>query len=135
MIVHKTRAVTRAAFTLMEVLVVVAILVILAGLVSVVAFRYLDDANDQAAQAGIVKIETAVGAYKLSHQGQYPADLNALIQPEEDGKAAYLAEREIYDPWLRPYQYEPNNLHPATRKPRVYSLGANPGVSTPIANW
>src|SRR5260370_627756 len=60
MIVHQTRTARRTGFTLMEVLVVVAILVILAGVGSVAVFHYLDDAKVKTATLGIKNIHQAL---------------------------------------------------------------------------
>ena len=48
---RETRAAARAAFTLMEMLVVVAILVVLAGAGGVIYMRYLEDARRDTAKA------------------------------------------------------------------------------------
>ena len=48
----ENRAVRRAAFTLLEVLIVVAILVILASAASIALFRYLEDAKVGRAKTG-----------------------------------------------------------------------------------
>jgi len=123
----------RVGFTLMEVLVVVAILVVLAS-IGIVVFRYLDDANEKVARLGIKNIQTAVEAYKLSH-GSYPQTLQELTMPE-GGKAAYLEDQALIDPWQRPYGYDPNTHHPKTGKPLIYSQGANPGNQAGmIRNW
>ena len=121
----------RAAFTLMEVLVVVAILVVLAG-IGVMVFRYLDDSKERIALIGCKNLETAVNSYKLNHNN-FPESLEMLTQPTE-GKAAYIEEKALFDPWNRPYVYEPQTLS-KTGVPRIYSQGANPGSSQPIANW
>src|SRR5262249_45737509 len=67
------RATRRRAFTLMEVLVVVAIIVVLAG-VGVAVFRYLDESKEKIALAGTKKLETAVTSYQMSN-GQFPDSL------------------------------------------------------------
>lgn len=121
----------RAAFTLMEVLVVVAILVVLAG-IGIGVYRYLDDSKEKIALAGTKNIETAVVQYQLSNQ-DWPESLAILTVPTE-GKAAYLEQKALYDPWNRPYVYDPTQLSP-TGKPLIYSQGANPGTSSPIRNW
>jgi general secretion pathway protein G len=124
----------RAAFTLMEVLVVVAILVVLAG-IGIVAFRYLEDSKENIAYVNIKKLEQAVESYKLNpNHGDYPANLQILTE-RIDGKPAYLEESALKDPWGRPYVYEPQQRHPKTDKPLIYSQGANPGQSAPIRNW
>jgi type II secretory pathway pseudopilin PulG len=116
----------------MEVLVVVAILVVLAG-IGIGVFYYLDTAKDRAAYAQIRNLEVAVETYRIAN-GSYPDNLHILTERQDD-KPAPLSEQNIMDPWTREYQYEPTNLHPKTGKPRIYSQGANPGTSKQIANW
>jgi general secretion pathway protein G len=127
-----TRAANRAGFTLMEVLVVVAILVILAGVGSVVVFRYLEESKENIAKLGVAKLETAVKAHKINHQ-DYPSDLISLTQPEGN-KPAALEGKDLEDPWGQPFQYEPGNRNPMTGVPRISSMGI-PGGGTPISNW
>jgi len=123
----------RVGFTLMEVLVVVAILVVLAS-IGIVVFRYLDDANEKVAKLGIKNIDTAISAYKMQH-GDWPANLQVLTMPE-GGKAAYLEEQNLVDPWGRPYLYHPEQPNPRTGKPLIMSQGANPGNQAGmIRNW
>jgi general secretion pathway protein G len=121
----------RSAFTLMEVLVVVAILVVLAG-IGIGVYRYLDESKEKIAAAGVKNLETAANSYKLSH-GDFPESLAVLTQPSE-GKPAYLEERALYDPWNRQYVYDPAQQS-RTGMPLIYSQGANPGTSAPIRNW
>jgi len=121
----------RAAFTLMEVLVVVAILVVLAG-IGIGVYRYLDESKEKVAKAGVKNIETACNAYRLTHD-VFPAQLTDLTMPSE-GKAAYLDDRALFDPWNRPYQYDQNQLS-KTGMPLIWSQGANPGTSQQIRNW
>jgi general secretion pathway protein G len=134
--INERIASTRAAFTLLEVLVVVAILVVLAGVGSVVLFSYLDQSKEKAAKLGISSIEMAISAYKINDpQGEYPADLTVLTQPLE-GKPAPLDAAALLDPWQRPYIYERDNRHPLTGKPLIYSLGMNPANQNgQIRNW
>jgi len=116
----------------MEVLVVVAILVVLAG-IGIGVFYYLDSAKDRAAFTQVKNLETAVDAYKALHD-DYPETLEQLTEAEGD-KTAALSTQNLVDPWNRQYVYEPHNRHPKTGKPKIYSKGANPGTSKPIANW
>jgi general secretion pathway protein G len=122
----------RPGFTLMEVLVVVAILVVLAG-VGIGVFYYLDSSKDRIAAIQIRNIESAVEGYRALN-GNYPDSLAILTEPQDD-KPAPLSDQQLMDPWNHPYVYEPQTRHPKTQKPLLYSQGANPGVSKPIRNW
>jgi general secretion pathway protein G len=130
--VNNTSRSRRHAFTLMEVLVVVAILVVLAG-IGVAVFRYVDTAKEGAAKAGVVNLEKAVMAYSLDHQGNFPDSLAVLAQPSE-GKKAYVEMKDLLDPWNREYTYDHSQQSP-TGKPLIMSQGANPGQSKVIRNW
>jgi len=121
---RRDRKYPRGAFTLMEVLVVVAILVVLAG-IGVVVFRYLDESKESVAKLAIKNIESACSAYKVQH-GNWPENLQVLTMPE-GGKPAYLKDQQIIDPWGRPYGYDPHQTHPKTGDPLIFSQGVNPG--------
>jgi len=123
------RAAKRAGFTLMEVLVVVAILVILASVAGFAAFRYFGESQEDAARLKITKLETAVNAYKLKRYN-FPASLDSLAMPE-DGKPAYLEEKDLFDPWGQKFEYDPNNLG-TTGKPYIFTK--NPANGEVIAN-
>jgi general secretion pathway protein G len=131
-VIRGRRDTTRAGFTLMEVLVVAAILVILAGTGTIVLFRYLEDAKVNAAQLGVKNIETGVLGYKMSHAGQLPPNLEVLLVAE-GGRPAYMEQAGLVDPWGNPYVYEPQNLHPQTGKPHIFSRG--PDGTSQISNW
>ena len=76
-----TRAARRAGFTLLEVLVVVAILVILAGVGVVATTRYLENARKSQAQLQCRSLASACETYYLDPRsgGTYPASLNELV--------------------------------------------------------
>jgi general secretion pathway protein G len=132
MISRKRRALRRAGFTLMEVLVVAAILVMLAGTGVVVYMKYLDDAKKDTAYLGVMSLDQAVQAHKTKH-GDYPQTLAELTQAEGTSAAA-LDQKALTDPWGRLYQYEPQNLHPQKRTPHIFSNGPS-GGNAPISNW
>lgn len=128
------RSTRRSAFTLMEVLVVVAIIFILASVSTVVVFRYLGESQEKIAKTAIKNIETACEAYKLS-TGEYPQSLDLLTQPLNN-KPAALEDAALIDPWQRPYQYDPASRNPKTGRPRIFSQGAEPGnPQGQISNW
>src|SRR5438094_930544 len=87
----------RAAFTLMEVLVVAVILVILAGTASIFILRYIDDAKKDRARLDCNALKTAVmkGMVENSKRGlEPPANLQDVIQYLEGGSAT-----STIDPW------------------------------------
>lgn len=113
----------RAAFTLMEVMVVVAILVVLAGVGGVIFMRYQEDAYINVAKTQLAELTTACRTYQLKY-GDYPDSLDQLVQTP-DGAVGYVEATMLQDPWKRPYQYS-KQLGP-TGKPQIWSEGPNPG--------
>lgn len=101
----------RAAFTLLEVLVVVAILVILAGIAVVAVPRYLEDGKRTSAMAGCKNLATAIQSYTSNPgnpTGEFPTQITDLIQPPFGGPS-YLGngQADTIDPWGKPYNIEP----------------------------
>jgi general secretion pathway protein G len=119
----------RPGFTLMEVMVVVAILVVLAGVSSIAVFSYLDKAKVKRARVDVETIAQACQMYKLDH-GEYPPDLNSLIT----GTKPLLQDgaRAITDPWGKQYQYDPNGRNSGGQKPDVYTVDTEGNT---IGNW
>ncbi len=134
MTVRHSRAAARVGFTLMEVLVVVAILVVLAGVGGVIYMRYLEDAKRDIAKTNIENLSVVVESFKVKY-GDYPPTLDVLTQPI-DGGSAYLEQAALLDPWQQPFVYEPENRNPLTGKPRIYSYGGAQGNQAGwISNW
>ena len=118
-----------AGFTLLELMVVLVILGLLAGLVGPRIFGKVDSSKVQVAETQIKMLRGALQAYRLD-VGRYPSTaegLTALMQPPS-GIAAYwsgpyLEDKMPLDPWRTPYRYE----HPADNLQgfALYSLGAD----------
>jgi general secretion pathway protein G len=89
----------RNAFTLLEVLVVVAIIVILASVGTIYFFRYLDDAKKETARAKAHNIQTAAKSYYIKY-GEVPPNAQALINPGQ-GEKPFLegGNTAIQTPW------------------------------------
>ncbi len=104
----------RSGFTLMEVLLVLAILVILGSMVGIFIVGMQREAFRDSARVQIAPLETALDAYRL-HVGSYPntnQGLEALVVPPADltnpakWRGPYLKKQVPPDPWGNPYQYE-----------------------------
>ena len=101
----------RGGFTLLEVLLVLAILVVLASLVTYFLVGAQKRGYDSAAKTQILALEKAVVAYRLQ-TGQYPQSLQDLVQmpqgmtPEKWGGPHLEAGKPVpKDPWGRDYAY------------------------------
>lgn len=105
-------------FTLLELLVVVAIIGLLAGYVGPQYFGQIGKAEARAVKAQIVAFETALDQYRLD-TGRYPSTesgLDALVAAPAGTRkwdGPYLKkEKDIpLDPWGNPYQYRHPGQH------------------------
>ena len=95
----------RRGFTLLEVLVVTAILVILAGLATFATVSYLEKAHVSEAKLKMSKIESAINAYQVSNDGNWPTSLNDLITPPDGRPLLVGGQAAITDPWGKPFQF------------------------------
>lgn len=128
-------------FTLIEIMIVVVILAILAGIIVPRIMGRPEEAKRTKAQVDIKGIEGALNLYKLD-TGIYPTTeqgLDALVTkpqiapfPRKWKDGGYLAKVPI-DPWGRPYQYLSPGEHGNFD---VYSLGPDgDGKDAELQSW
>lgn len=133
--IHTSRAhrvARRTAFTLVEVLIVVAILVVLAGVGGVTYMKYLEDSRKDRVRIDVKSLSTAVEAYQIKH-GEPPASLAALAQPDADGSRPAISSADaLTDPWGKPYNYDPAGPRNNGNKPDIWAVAPD-GI--PIGNW
>lgn len=93
------RSSNRRAFSLVEIMIVVVIIGLMAGLVTYAATGYLERAKKQRARSDLATYAGAVDSYYLV-KGTYPAtrDGLAVLVPE-------FIKTLRNDPWGNPYQY------------------------------
>lgn len=102
-----------AGFTLIEVMVVVVVIALLAGLVAPNVFRNLGVARESTAQSQAAMLAAALDAYRLDN-GRYPSETQGLdalwTEPEtpplpRSWAGPYLRRPPPLDPWDNPYHY------------------------------
>lgn len=100
-------------FTLIEMLVVIVVIAILAGLVGPMVFQNVGDAKVSAAKAQLELFGLALDQYRLDND-YYPSSAQGLealrSAPTGDPLARnwrgpYLKKPVPFDPWGRPYIY------------------------------
>lgn len=126
-------------FSLIELLVVLVILGLIAGLVVPNILQRGEDAKVRAADAEVQRLSMAVDEFYLDN-GRVPRELEELV--EEPGNASnwngpYVNQSNLVDPWDNPYEYRYPGEH---RSYDIYSHGADgsPGGEGPnrdITNW
>ncbi len=124
----RTAARTRAGYSLMEVLIAVAIIAVLATLVGPRLLGQLDRSKQTAARTQIRMIETSLDTMRLDI-GRYPTQDEglALLQTPTDSVSGlwagpYLDGGLPDDPWGRPYHYR---VGVGSDRGQVFSYGAD----------
>lgn len=92
----------RSGFTLIELIVVIALVAVLAAVVAPNLLGKASDANRKSAGVQLEKVSNAIELYRLE-TGRYPDDLEALVrQPQgvERWNGPYIKKRsQLKDPW------------------------------------
>jgi general secretion pathway protein G len=114
-----------AGFTLVELLVVLAIIVLVAGIVAPQVLRYLGSARSDAAMAQIDNVASALELFYVDNH-RFPTEQEGLAvlsrpTPElaERWNGPYLKDADsLRDPWGNPYLYRSDG-----RKYEIVSFG------------
>jgi general secretion pathway protein G len=139
----------RRGFTLIEIMAVVLIMGLLAGIVGTVVVNQIDQARTQTARAQIKQLESALTFYQMDN-GRFPTTeqgLHALVEkptgapePRNYRPGGYLQGGVVpNDPWDAPYQY----AAPGQHNPHAFdlwTLGADgapggDGSDQDVGNW
>lgn len=130
-------------FTLLEMLVVLAIMGLLAAIIAPQVLKYLGSSRTQSAKVQIQNIDASLQLFRLD-VGRFPTQdegLNALVAapPTAPGwNGPYLQKSTaLTDPWGVPYVYKIPGKHSDVD---IYSLGSDradggSGEAADVGNW
>jgi len=110
-------------FTLIELMVVLLIIGLLAGLIGLEVLSRIDEAKITTAKADIANLKNAVRMFYRDN-GRLPDSLEDLVVPPADltsWKKCLDEDSVPNDPWKNEYKYEPGER----REFLIYSLGAD----------
>ncbi len=131
----------QGGYTLVELLVVLAILALLVGIATPMVLNYLSGAKLNVAHVQIDNLSAALDLFKLDAD-RYPTQqegLRALIAaPPGDAfwHGPYIkATANLNDPWGHPYQYRIPGQHGAYDLWSSGPHGDDNGAQPAIANW
>ncbi len=140
---HRGRQHRQEGYTLVELLVVLAILGLLVAIAAPRLISYLGSAKVDTAKIQVEKLGGVLDLYHLEI-GRYPTDqegLAALVERPPQAEAwngPYLKNRELLtDPWGRPYAYRSPGQYGDYD---LYSLGADgkeggEGENRDVTSW
>jgi general secretion pathway protein G len=130
-------------FTLLEMLVVLAIMGLLAAIIAPQVLKYLGSSRTQTAKVQIQNVVAALELYRLD-VGRYPTQEEGLAAVVTAPPAApgwngpYLQKSTaLNDPWGQPYLYKNPGKHGEID---VYTLGSDKaeggsGEAADVGNW
>jgi general secretion pathway protein G len=138
----------RAGFTLVEVLLVLAILGVIAAMVVPNLIGRQQDAQVKATRASIAGLEGALKQFAVANDGEFPQGsrddaIGRLLNPGQDRDGRQInpfLEKVPKDAWDQPLYYEfPNNKVANATKPAIWSSGPNKqnedGGGDDVNNW
>jgi type II secretory pathway pseudopilin PulG len=115
----------------LEVLIVVAIIVVLAGAGTLTFLKFQEGANEDIAYTKIKNIEKAAMAVQI-RSGSPPQSLAEMLQSQEGGRPVIDDAEAIKDPWGKEFQYDPSGKNNGGARPDISTTTPN---GKTIGNW
>lgn len=120
----------RAGFTLIEIMLVVVIIGILAGIGIPAISGKGESARKAQAQNNIAMLGSGLQLYEMNN-GSYPSSLDGLLDASKEG-FPFLSKSKIpLDPWGNPFVYST----PGTHNPHTFDLSCTSRDGEIINNW
>lgn len=140
------RRTVRSAFTLIEVLIVIAIIVALTGLVGLALFSKQKEAKTGLAQADLNTIKTALASFRVKYD-RWPTDTEGIevlwnkerLDPDADATkwSKELQKPMPVDRWGQAWNYRPVSEHGDEDQFDLWSNGPDKeeGTEDDIVSW
>ena len=133
----------KQGFTLLELLVVLVIIGLLAGIIGPSLFKNVGKSEVTTAKAQIESLSKAIDTYRLD-TGKFPSTEEGLqvltTRPNNlpNWQGPYLKKAVPLDPWGMPYQYKHPSEHQMDYD--LYSFGADKALggeqhNSDLGNW
>lgn len=122
----------KSGFTLIEVILVVVILGVIAGVamkgMNIGGKKEMADKMD--AGTTIAALSMAVDAYEVMN-GTYPPNLEALLDSSKPGYPFLRQNKIPMDPWGKPYSY----VVPGSHNTHLYDISTTTPGGESVNNW
>jgi general secretion pathway protein G len=100
---------SKKGFTLIEIMLVIVIIGIIAGIAIPKLTGSVGKASNTAARMSLKGIESAVQAYEMDNL-RLPDSLDDLTK-QKDGNGPYLKPSDLIDPWSQKFNYSKGGSH------------------------
>ncbi|MDG1139428.1 MAG: type II secretion system protein GspG [Opitutales bacterium] len=128
---HVEKKIRQKGFTLVEILIVLALIGIIAGLSMSNIGSIFSGSKVKAAQQWVNSTGEAYVTSYLTLVGEYPKSLSDLRTPPSGTPSFVKRASDLNDPWKKPYQY----LYPGTNNPSSFDLFTTSPDGKVIGNW
>ena len=122
---------TSKGFTLVEILIVLALIGIVAGLAMSNLGEIFGGGQEKAAKTWVNSTGEAYVTSYFAMVGEYPKSLNDLRTPPNGVPPFVKRASDLNDPWGKPYVYQ----YPGTRNPSSFDLSTTTPAGQVIGNW
>ena len=120
----------QSGFTLIEILFVVVIIGILAGIGIPAISGKSEKAKIAQAQSNLITISSGLQMYEMNN-GTYPSSLEGLLDSSKDGFPFLQKNKVSLDPWGKPFTYSAPGAHNS----HGFDLSCTSQKGVEINNW